>query len=200
MTAAMTNSATIHPRRGDRPRFVNRVVLAAACAVLLPLAAAAQPVPDTGQVAIGAEFGIFLPTDDRLATGLVGGGLIEVYAAPRLGIRGSVTAIRAGYDREDDDDERQIRLGVDAIYNWEFGAIHPFAGAGIGVHFLRFYRDGDNEGPNDTEFGWQALGGAEFFLNREWTVKAEGRYQWVADRPNLNPDGLALTLGLKHYF
>jgi len=179
---------------------MERVVIAALGALLFPLAAAAQPVPDTGQVAIGAEFGVFLPADEQLKTGLVAGGLIEVYAAPRLGIRGSVTSIRNGYDREDDDDERQIRLGVDAIYNWEFGSVHPFAGAGIGVHFLRFYRDGDNEGPNDTEFGWQALGGAEFFMNREWTVKAEGRYQWVADRPNLNPDGLALTLGLKHYF
>src|SRR5688572_30525186 len=108
MAVAMTNSAGIHRRRADRRRFVNRVALVALCTVLLPIAAAAQPVPDTGQVAVGAEFGIFLPTDDRLATGLVAGGLFEVYAAPRLGIRGSVTSIRSGYDREDDDDERQI--------------------------------------------------------------------------------------------
>ena len=174
------------------------------CAVfalfLLPAASAAQRVPDSGQVAAGAEFGLFLPADEQLTAGLVGGGLLEVYASPRVGIRGSVMAIRNGYDRRDDDDEREIRLGLDLIYNWERGGVHPFAGVGVGMHFLRFYRDGENDGPNDTEFGAQVLGGADFFVNREWTVKAEGRYQWVADRPNLNPDGLSLTIGLKRFF
>ena len=40
----------------------------------------------------------------------------------------------------------------------------------------------------------------EYFLNRAWTVKGEGRYQWVDDRRGVNPDGLALTIGLKRYF
>ena len=167
---------------------------------LFPSISAAQPVPDTGQVAAGAEFGVFIPADEQLDFGLTGGGLIEFYASPRVGIRGAVTAIRNGYDREDDDSERQLRFGADLIYNWEYGAIHPFLGAGVGMHLLRFYRDGDNEGPNDNEFGAQVLGGLEFFLNRAWTVKGEARYQWVADRPNLNPDGLGLTVGLKRYF
>lgn len=175
-------------------------VLLMAISVGLPAPAAAQPVPDAGQVAAGGEIGVFLPKDEQLSAGIVGGGLLEFYATPRVGIRGSLMAIRNGYDRRDDDDERQLRLGVDVIYNWEYGSVHPFVGAGLGMHFLRFYRDGDNEGPNDTEFGMQLLGGAEFFLNRAWTVKAEGRYQFVGDRPNLDPDGLALTIGLKRYF
>lgn len=181
--------------------FLKSVVLGGALAyVLLPTAAAAQPVPDAGQVAAGGEIGVFIPTDEQLEPGIVGGGLIEFYITPRLGIRGSVTAIRTSYDRVDDDDERQLRFGADLIYNWEFGKVHPFAGGGVGIHLLRFYRNGDNEGPNDSNFGAQAIGGAEFFLNRAWTVKAEGRYQWVADRPSLDPDGLALTVGLKRYF
>ncbi len=171
-------------------------VLALAC----PLIAAAQPVPNTGQIAAGGEIGLFFPADEELDAGIVGGGLVEFYVSPRVGIRGTVTAIRSGYDRNDDDDERQLRFGGDVIYNWEFGKVHPFAGAGIGVHLLRFYRDGDNEEPNDTNFGAQALGGLEIFLNRAWTVKAEGRYQWVEDRPVIDPDGLSLTIGLKRYF
>ena len=180
--------------------FIRQLICGAACIGLLPAMASAQPVPHAGQVAIGGEIGVFIPADEQLSPGIVGGGLLEVYASPRVGIRGSVMSIRSGYDREDDDDERQIRIGVDVIYNWEFGAVHPFAGGGLGIHLLRFYRDGDNQGPNDTEVGVQGLGGVEFFLNRAWTVKAEGRYQWVADRPNLNPDGLSLTIGLKRYF
>ena len=180
--------------------FLNRCAALISCLVLCPALAGAQPVPDAGQVAAGGEIGLFIPADEQLDLGITGGGLIEFYVSPRVGIRGTVTAIRNGYDREDDDDERQLRFGADLIYNWEYGAVHPFAGGGIGIHLLRFYRDGDNEGPNDNEFGAQVLGGLEFFLNRAWTVKGEARYQWVADRPNLNPDGLGLTVGVKRYF
>lgn len=167
---------------------------------LVPAVAAAQPVPDAGQVAAGAEIGVFLPSDDLLDNGWVGGGLLEYYVTPRVGIRGSVMAIRAGYERPGDEEERQLRFGGDVIYNWEYGAVHPFAGAGLGMHLLRYYNDGDNIGENDTEFGAQILGGAEFFMNREWTVKAEGRYQWVGDRPLVDPDGFSLTIGIKKYF
>jgi opacity protein-like surface antigen len=180
--------------------FVQRLCFAALALLFLVPAAAAQPVPAAGQVAAGAELGVFPPTDAQLSAGIVGGGLLEVYATPRIGVRGTVTAIRSGYARFDNDTERQLRLGLDVIYNWERGAVHPFVGGGVGMHFLRFHRDGRNEGPNDTAFGTQALGGVEFFMNRDWTLKAEGRYQWVGDRPNLNPDGLALTVGLKRYF
>jgi opacity protein-like surface antigen len=181
--------------------FLRQLGCAALVALLvLPTPAAAQQVPHEGQVAIGAELSVYFPADDQLGMGVLGGGLFEIYATPRFGIRTSVTAIRNGYDRRDDDDERQLRLGVDGIYNWEGGVVHPFVGAGVGMHFLRFYRNGDNEGPNDTAFGAQVLGGAEIFMNRQWTTKLEARYQWVGDRPNLNPDGLALSIGVKRYF
>lgn len=165
---------------------------------LLPTIAGAQP--RTGQVAAGADIGMFVPSDEQLQSGLMADGFVEFYATPRLGIRPIVTAIRSGYDRFDDDDERQLRVGVDVIYNWEGGRVHPFVGGGFGMHFLRFYRDGNNEGPNDTNFGTNVLGGLEFFMNRAWVVKLEGRYQWVQDRPNLDPDGFAALIGLKRYF
>jgi opacity protein-like surface antigen len=172
--------------------------LAIVSTLALPAMAAAQP--NAGQAAAGAEIGLFMPADDQLSTGIVGGGFLEFYATRRVGIRFSVMAIRNGYDRPDDDDERQLRFGGDVIYNWEGGKIHPFLGGGIGVHLLRFYRDGDNQGDNDTKIGGQVLGGLEYFLNRAWTVKGEGRYQWIEDRPTLNPDGLSLTIGIKRYF
>jgi hypothetical protein len=171
-------------------------VLALVC--LVPTLAAAQP--RTGQTAIGADVGIYFPADDQLSNGLMADGFVEFYATPRVGVRGILTAIRNGYDREDDDDERQIRIGADVIYNWEGGAIHPFVGAGFGVHFLRFYRDGDNEGDNDTEVGTNLLGGLELFFSPSATVKIEGRYQWVPDRPSLDPDGFGVLIGFKKYF
>jgi hypothetical protein len=162
--------------------------------------AVASAQPRTGQVAAGADIGLFVPADEQLQSGLMADGFVEFYATPRLGIRPIITAIRSGYDRFDDDTERQLRIGVDVIYNWEGGAIHPFVGAGFGVHFLKFYRNGNNEGPDDTNIGTNVLGGLEFFMSREWVVKLEGRYQWVQDRPSIDPDGLGVLVGLKRYF
>ncbi len=175
-----------------------RLFGAVALLSLFPTWALAQP--HTGQVAAGGDIGVYIPTDEQLSTGWIGDGFLEFYATPRLGFRPIVTAIRTGYDRFDDDDERQLRLGLDVIYNWEGGNIHPFAGVGAGVHFLRFYRNGNHEGPDDNNFGANVLGGVEIFFNPTWTVKLEGRYQWVQDRPAIDPDGLGLLVGLKKYF
>jgi opacity protein-like surface antigen len=171
--------------------------------LLIPLVspqASAQSVPDAGQFAAGADIGIFLPADDRLDASLTGGGFVETYLTPRVGVRGSVMTAAPGYARNSDEREQQIRIGADVIYNWEHGRIHPFAGGGLGVYVLRYYNGDENVGPNETNLGAAALGGLEYFLNRAWTLKTEGRYQWVTDRPLLDPDGFALTFGVKRYF
>jgi opacity protein-like surface antigen len=168
--------------------------------VLLTAVPLASAQPRGGQVAAGGDFGIFFPTDELIEPGWMADGFVEFYVTPRVGIRPIVTAIRNGYDGDNDDEERQLRLGVDIIYNWEGGNLHPFAGGGVGVHVLKFYRDGDNLGDDDTNFGANVLGGLEIFLNRAWTLKLEGRYQWVGDRPFIDPDGLGALVGLKRYF
>jgi opacity protein-like surface antigen len=175
-------------------------VLSGLIALAIPGTSSAQPVPNGGQVAVGGDIGVFLPSDDQTDGSFIAAGLVDYYFTPRLGIRGSVATTRPGYTRGTDEQERQIRLGADIIYNWEMGKIHPFAGGGLGIHFLRFYNNGDNVGPNDEKAGVSGLGGVEVFLNREWTFKLEGRYQWVDDRPLYDPDGFALTFGIKRYF
>jgi Outer membrane protein beta-barrel domain len=175
-----------------------RLVLLAALLTAVPTLASAQPLP--GQVAAGGDIGLFVPSDEQLDAGWMADGFVEFYATRRVGFRPIVTAIRNGYELADDTDERQLRLGLDVIYNWEGGNIHPFLGAGIGIHFLRLYSNGDHVEPDDNNFGANVLGGLEVFLNRAWTVKFEGRYQWVEDRPHVDPDGFGLLVGLKRYF
>lgn len=175
-------------------------VLAGVAALAIPVTSSAQPVPDAGQVAAGGDIGLFLPSDGQVEASIAAMGFVEYYLTPRLGLRGSISATRPSYSRGTDEQERQLRLGADVIYNWERGQIHPFAGGGLGIHFLRFNDHGDNIEPNDTKAGLSALGGVEVFLNRAWTFKAEGRYQWVDDRPLYDPDGLVMTFGFKHYF
>jgi hypothetical protein len=177
---------------------LHRLVLIAALMLLLPLTAAAQP--REGQVALGGDIGLMFPTDEQLDGALSGGAYVEIYPAARIGVRPSLFVTSPEYDRGTDEHERQMRLGVDVIYNWEGGRIHPFVGAGLGAHFLQFTNDGEEIGDSDTELGVALLGGLEVFLNRAWTLKGEGRYHWVDDERGVNPDGLALTIGLKRYF
>ena len=180
--------------------FQRTSLLLGVMALALPDPSLAQRVPDEGQIAAGVDIGAFLPSDEQVDASLTAAGLVEFYFTPRLSLRGSAAAMRANYERDSDLQERQLRLGADVIYNWEFGKVHPFAGGGLGIHFLRYYDEGDNVGPNDTSVGVSGLGGLEVFLNRVWTFKTEGRYQWVDDRPLYNPDGFALTFGVKRYF
>lgn len=176
------------------------MLLLASWMTAMPATAAAQPVPDTGQVAAGLDVGMFLPTDEQFDSSITGGGFFEVYLTPRLGVRVGVMAMRPEYIRGNGEQERQLRIGGDVIYNWELGNVHPFAGGGLGMHRLQLNRDGDAVGPSSTKLGISGLGGFEFFMNREWTVKAEGRYQWVADTALVNPDGFSMTIGIKRYF
>jgi opacity protein-like surface antigen len=177
---------------------LHRLILTAALMLCLPLTAAAQP--RDGQVALGGDIGLFFPTDEQFDGSLFGGAYVEIYPMARLGVRPSLFVTSPEYERGTDEHERQMRLGVDVIYNWEGGRVHPFAGAGLGAHFLQFTHDGDEIGDSDTELGFTLLGGLEYFLNRAWTIKGEGRYHWVDDERGINPDGLALTVGLKRYF
>ena len=163
-----------------------------------PLTASAQP--RDGQVALGGDVGLFFPADDQFDSAVIWGGFLEGYVTRRVGIRGSLFVTSPEYERGTDEHERQMRLGADVIYNWEGGKVHPFVGAGLGAHFLQFTDNGDSIGDSETKLGFALLGGLEYFLNRAWTVKGEARYHWVDDRLGVNPDGLALTIGLKRYF
>ena len=174
------------------------IVTAAFFLLLLPLTASAQPTE--GQVAAGGDIGLFFPSDDQFDGALLLGGFLELYPSARLGIRPSLFVTSPEFERGTDDHERQMRLGVDVIYNWEGGVVHPFVGAGIAAHFLQLTNEGEDVDDSDTNLGFALLGGVEYFLNRAWTVKGEGRYQWVDDRPSVNPDGFVLTIGLKRYF
>ena len=151
-------------------------------------------------MALGGDIGVFLPSDDQFDGGLFGGAFVEIYPAARVGVRPSLFLTSPEYERGTNEHEQQMRLGVDVIYNWEGGTVHPFVGAGIAAHVLQFTDNGEDVGDSSTELGFALLGGLEYFLNRAWTIKGEGRYQWVDNERGVNPDGLALTVGLKRYF
>jgi hypothetical protein len=167
----------------------------------VPAAALAQRrVPATGSGAVGGDVGLFLPRSEALDTGAALEGFYEYYFTPRASLRMGLGWTNPSFARDNDDDLRTVRVAVDVVYNWERGAIHPFAGGGIGVYFLQPRDNGESFEDSETKTGATLFGGVELFTSRTVSVKAEARYHIVTNAFGINPDGLALTIGVKKYF
>lgn len=169
--------------------------------LLYPAVTSAQPrVPATGSNALGGDVGIFLARAEGLGSGPAIEGFYEYYLDPRTSVRVGVGWANPSFDGRSDDSMRYIRVGGDLVYNWERGAVHPFAGAGLGMYILQRRLDGTNIGDSREQFGGSVFGGAEFFTGRTTAVKAEARYHVIRHVNGFNPEGLSLTVGLKQYF
>jgi opacity protein-like surface antigen len=91
----------------------------------------------------------------------------------------------------------QVPITFDANYNWERGKWHPFAGAGLGVHFLQFRSELPSTDNTETKVGFNTGGGIEYFLNRALAVKGEGRYHALADARGEQTSGTSIAVGIK---
>lgn len=157
-------------------------------------------VPDSGMAAAGVDAGVLFP-GDRLEPAPVVNGFIEYYVTPRAGVRGTAGWADPSLDREEDDSQRQIKLALDLLYNWEYGKVHPFVGGGGGVWFLQEKDNGEDFGDGETAGGLTFGAGLDYFITRSATVKFEGRYDWVAvDDGRPDPSGVSLTVGVKKFF
>jgi Outer membrane protein beta-barrel domain len=172
--------------------------------VALPSMVQAQGrVPTTDSAAVGGDVGLFMPRSDQLEPALSLDGFYEYYFDPRTSVRLGLGWSSPEFDSEPDSSLRHIRIGGDLIYNWEGGAIHPFAGAGLGIYLLQAREDGNDIGDSDAKLGGVLLGGFEFFTGRSTALKVEGSYHLISNREGFgpqNPDGLKLSVGLKQYF
>jgi opacity protein-like surface antigen len=161
---------------------------------------AQRRVPHTNSSAIGAEAGLFLPKQDGMTTGPAVEGFYEQYLTARDSIRLGAGWANPKVDREHSDSTRQVRIAFDLVHNWEGGAIHPFAGAGLGAYFLQARDNGNNVGDSDHKLGGTVFGGVEYFTSRTFSVKGEARYHAVMKSHGYDPSGLMLTIGVKSYF
>jgi opacity protein-like surface antigen len=177
--------------------FILIVLMAA-----MPATAAAQRVPAANSGAVGGDVGVFLPRDSQLSSGLSLEGFYEYYFTPRVSIRTGLGWSNPQYDEARDPDAslRHLRIAVDLVHNWEGGNIHPFVGAGIATYILQQRDGGRNLGDSQSELGGTLFGGIELFTSPTVAFKAEGRYHVVPRAFGLDPDGFALTVGLKKYF
>lgn len=111
--------------------------------VASPSAAMAQRLPATNSGAIGGDGGLFM---GRLSARPTLEGFYEYYFSPRNSLR-----IGLGWARPEVD-QQYLRVPVDLVYNWEWGSMHPFGGAGLAIYFLqdKFW---DGEITRETKLG-----------------------------------------------
>jgi hypothetical protein len=109
--------------------------------------------------------------------------------------------LRQPWFREPEDHFRQSRWQFNGVYNWERGALHPFATAGAGIYWVRELLDGANDPDSDTRGGLNFGGGIEYFTGEKGAVKGEARWD-IVSRPEGFPDatGFTITFGYKAYF
>jgi hypothetical protein len=166
----------------------------------LPSSASAQRVPAADSGAVGGEVGWFIPRDDALEPGPSLEGFYEYYFSARQSFRLGLGWVRPKFDNDESRKLRYLRVPIDVVYNWEGGSVHPFVGAGIGIYFLQETVNGDDRGDSETKLGATLFGGVELFTSRTAALKLEARYHALGDVRGVNPDGLALSVGLKKYF
>jgi hypothetical protein len=169
--------------------------------LMMPLPALAQGrVPAAESGAIGGDIGVFVPAADQLGSGLALEGFYEYYLTARTSVRMGLGWANPNFDREDEDSLRHFRVALDVAYNWEGGTLHPFVGAGLGIYFLQFRDNGESVGDSETKLGGTLFGGIEMFNSNTFSIKAELRYHLISNIGDFNPDGAALTIGVKKYF
>jgi opacity protein-like surface antigen len=182
--------------------LIKNFILIALVAAMPATALAQGRVPATDSGAVGVDVGIFLARDADLNNGLTLEGFYEYYFSPRMSVRTGLGWANPQYheNRDPDASLRMVRVAVDLVHNWEGGQVHPFVGAGIGTYFLQRRNAGQNFGESETKLGGTLLGGVEIFSGPTFAVKAEGRYHIVPRTFGIDPDGFALTVGVKTYF
>jgi opacity protein-like surface antigen len=194
------------------------LLLAAAAVVGLigvsPVRAAAQaPVPDTGMTAGGLTLGMSVPHDDALDSGVDLGVQLERYVTPRVSVRAKVSG--AWFDIEGrpfPGTMHPIAIEGNIVHNWERGAWHPYATAGVGWYRYGFDEGEEIEDDDDSEFesdddkfGVNFGGGLEYFLSLEDTLLGEFQLRVVPGRTesllsDYEPGYWSLVFGYKRYF
>ncbi len=182
-----------------------------ACLAVLASVVPARAATDEG-VTVGSRAGVslggramYFRAKDADDGSLNGGAQLRVHLGPVFAIEGSA-------------DFRQDKFGgttVDSIpaqasllaYLFPGQRLSPYILGGAGWYYTHVQSPYDS---TTHRFGPHAGAGVEWFLNRHWSVDADGRYVWLsrfrtqdAAHPlgrDINPSGYMLTAGLNYFF
>jgi len=166
-------------------------VLSAVFVMLVPIAAfAATPskaptAPAADDMAISGNLGFSVPFDgpfDSFEPVIT--GTFEYYTTPRISWRGLIGFTSFTADLPGDPKVDSTFLNANFVYNWDLGAIHPFATVGLGA----YDQNGSHGAPpqfDATVFGLNGGGGLNWYLGSRWGLKFEGSLHAVTgEDPN----------------
>src|SRR5262245_50033085 len=134
-----------------------------------PAEAQRRRVPHDQSVAAGLDFGTYsTPSEegDRLDSAPLVSGFVEYYPIARLSLRGSAGFTQPAVTGSPIDEMRIVPLRFDVLYNWEGGKWHPFVEGGVGAYAMQYRRRGTPLVDWDTQPGFSAGGGLEYFFTR----------------------------------
>ena len=168
----------------SKPRVVP--LLFAMLVPIVSLAATPSTAPKTYDMAVSGNLGFGTPFDgpfDGLEPAIT--GTFEYYTTPRMSFRGLLGFTSFTADLPGDPNVDSTFMNANFVYNWEMGAIHPFATAGIGV----YDQSGSQGLPpqfDETVFGVNGGGGIDWFLGPRWGLKFEGSlHALTGEDPNV---------------
>jgi hypothetical protein len=208
-------------------RQPSRLLLLAVLGVLAAArpSAAQSPFDEGYRGAFGVWAGGVIPIEKALENGLQGALSLEGVASPRVSFRLQAGFGRPGVDHAFRHDVRRLFGEIDAIYNWDAGAAHPYIGIGAGLYryasvisasaaadpvlradLIALGLNPDTAAgtrEHEIEIGANGIAGVEYFMSRSATVSVEGGYHRVGRVFDVQPfDGsyLSAAAGLKFYF
>ena len=182
-------------------RAISAGLFVLALVVTSPVVAAAQGrVPHTESSAVGLDVGSYMSSADQLENAATFDLFYEYYFMPRTSFRVAFAHADAEFNDSEVRSLKHQALRLDVNYNWEGGSWHPFVGAGFGAYFVQLRNNGETVGDTETKPGFNVGGGVEYFLNNNFALKGEGRWNQIPKVRGISPSGFALTAGVKTYF
>jgi len=155
-----------------------------------------------GQVAVGADIGLFFP-DEAFEKTVTLDAFGEYYVMPNVSVRMLLGWASPGFENMTEDHFRQTRLLFNGIYSFSGTQWHPYATAGAGAYFVRQLFENAPDPDSEVRGGINFGGGVEYFLDNDnkSAFKGELRFDFVSHPPGL-PDasGLTITFGYKRFF
>jgi hypothetical protein len=208
-------------RQPSRVLFIAVVVFLAA----VRPSAAQSPYDEGYRGAFGLWAGGVIPIEKALENGLQGAISLEGAASSHVAFRLQAGFGRPGVDHAFRHDVRRLFGEIDAIYNWDAGAAHPYVGIGAGLYryasvisgsaaddpvlradLIALGLDPDSAAgtrEHEIEIGANGIAGVEYFLAPSASVSVEGGYHRVGRVFDVQPfDGsfLSASVALKLYF
>ncbi len=136
--------------------------------------------PAAGDMAAGGNLGFANAFEDELeGIEILLSGNFEYFTSDKISWRGMLGFTEFEVEDSGGGAIEMIFVNGNIVYNWHRDWLRPFATGGLGLYDLDGSGGlGDFHG--DTEIGFNAGGGIEFYMDTDWAIKLEGLFHAIS--------------------